>query len=285
MTMADAARIAFQLSLFVVILGYGLTVQFADVTYLLRLPDLLARSLLSVLVVAPVIAAVLVSALDLRPQVAIALVTLAISPLPPLLPRRGEKAGGRTQYGLGLVIVLAVLVVPVIFLAASLIGRVFGRQYVAHPLAIAELMLMSVLAPLVAGMVIRRRWPRIASRVEGPIDRVQRLALPVAMVILLVAAAPSMWKLSGESTLVAMVLFVGSTVVLGHVLGGPEHQSSAVLAFASSCRHPATALTIASANFPNADEHGAVALYGLVTAGIGAIYTFWMRRHAAAAPA
>jgi len=60
-----------------------------------------------VLVVAPVIASVLVSVMELRPQVAIALVALAISPLPPLLPRRGEKAGGHVQYGLGLVLVLA----------------------------------------------------------------------------------------------------------------------------------------------------------------------------------
>ncbi|OCB38820.1 membrane transporter protein [Mycobacterium malmoense] len=284
MTMADAARLAFQISLFVVILGYGLTARFADVTYVLRLPDLLTRSLLSVLLVAPVIAAVLVSALSLRPTVAIALVTLAISPLPPLLPRRGEKAGGREQYGLGLVVVLAVLAVPVISVAAPLVGRVFGHQYVASPWAIAQLMLMSVLAPLAAGVAIRTRWPALADRIERPIDRVQRWALPAAMVVLLIAAAPSMWKLLGESTLVAMVLFVGSTLAVGHVLGGPERQSSAVLAFASSCRHPATALTIASANFPNADEHGAVALYGLVTAVIGALYTFWMRRRPAAPP-
>lgn len=279
--MADAARIAFQISLFVVILGYGLTARFADAAYLLRLPDLLARSLLAVLVVAPVIAGVLVGVLDLRPQVAIALVTLAVSPLPPLLPRRGEKAGGRPQYGLGLVLVLAVLAVPVISVAAPLIARVFGRQYVASPWAIAELMLMSVVAPLVAGMGIRRRWPALAARIEGPIDHVQRWALPVAMVVLLIAAAPSMWKLLGESTLLAMVLFAGSTVAVGHVLGGPERESSAVLAFASSCRHPATALTIASVNFPNADEHGAVALYGLVTVAVGAVYTFWLRRRAA----
>jgi BASS family bile acid:Na+ symporter len=59
--MADAAKLAFQISLFAVILGYGLTARFSDVTYVLRLSDLLARSLLAVLVVAPVMAAVLVS--------------------------------------------------------------------------------------------------------------------------------------------------------------------------------------------------------------------------------
>lgn len=280
--MADAARIAFQISLFVVILGYGLTAQFADVMYLLRLPDLLVRSLLAVLVVAPVVAMVLVSVMELRPQVAIALVTLAISPLPPLLPRRGEKAGGHIQYGLGLVIVLAVLAVPVLAVAEPLLGHVFGRQYVGSAWAIAELMATSVLAPLVAGMAIRTRRPALAARITGPIEHLQRWMLPVALIVLLIAAAPSMWKLVGDKTLVALVLFVACAILVGHVLGGPDPGSSAVLAFASSCRHPATALTIASANFPNADEHGAVALYALVTAAMGGLYTIWMRRRSPA---
>ncbi len=276
--MADAAKIAFQISLFVVVLGYGLTAQFADVLYVLQRPGLLARSLLAVLVVAPVIAVLLISMIDLRPPVAIALVTLAISPLPPLLPRRGEKASGHTQYGLGLVIVLAVLAVPVIAGAATLLGIVFGRQYVVSPWAIAKLMTLSVLAPLVAGMTVGALWPTTAARLASPIERAQRWALPVAMVVLLIAAAPDMWKLIGNSTLLAIVVFVLGAFVVGHLLGGPDHESRVVLAFASSCRHPATALAIASANFPNADEHGAVALYGLVTAAVGLLYTLWMRR-------
>lgn len=276
--MADAAKLAFQISLFVVILGYGLTARFSDVTYVLRLPDLLARSLLAVLVVAPVIAAVLVSVMALRPQVAIALVALAISPLPPLLPRRGEKAGGQVQYGLGLVVVLAVLAVPWTAVATPLLGHVFGRQYVVSAWNIAELMVTSVLAPWVAGMTIRSRRPELAERIAGPIERVQRWALPVAMIVLLIAAAPAMWKLMGGWTLIAMVLFVTIMVVIGHVLGGPDPRYSAVLAFATSCRHPAAALTVAAANFPNADERGAIALYGLVTAAIGVLYTRWLRR-------
>ncbi|OOK77111.1 sodium Bile acid symporter family protein [Mycobacterium kansasii] len=230
-------------------------------------PALLVRSLLAVLVVAPGVAVLLVQVMDLRPEIAIALVTLAISPLPPLLPRRGEKAGGHVQFGLGLVIVLAVLAVPVLAVAATLLGNVFGHQYVVSPGAIGRLMLVSVLAPLIAGMTIGAVWPAAAKRIAGPIESAQRWVLPVAMIVLLVAVAPRMWKLVGESTLVAMAVFVVATLAAGHLLGGPDRRFSAVVAFASSCRHPATALAIASANFPGTDEHGAVALYGLITAG------------------
>lgn len=283
--MAEAAKLAFQISLFVVILGYGLTAHFADVGYLLQRPGLLARSLLAVLVIAPAIAVLLVLVVDLRPEVAIALVTLAISPLPPLLPRRGEKAGGQVRFGLGLVIVLAVLAVPALGVAAIVLGDVFGHQYVVGPWAIGKLMMVSVLAPLVVGMTIGALWPAAAERIGGPIERVQRWALPVAMIVLLIAAAPRMWMLVGDSTLVVMALFVVATVVVGHLLGGPDRQFAAVVAFATSCRHPATALAIASANFPDTDERGAVALYGLITAGVGLLYARWIRQREAAPPA
>ena len=65
----------------------------------------------------------------------------------------------------------------------------------------------------------------------------------------------------------------------GHLLGGPDRRDATVLAFATSFRHPATALALAPANFPDSDAHAAVALYGLVTAAVGAAYAFTLRRH------
>jgi BASS family bile acid:Na+ symporter len=62
------------------------------------------------------------------------------------------------------------------------------------------------------------------------------------------------------------------------LLGGQDRRIAAVLAFATSCRHPATAMALASANFPGVDEHAAIALYGVVTAVVGAAYTVWLRR-------
>ena len=61
---------------------------------------------------------------------------LAISPLPPLLPTREASAGASAHYGLGLMVVLALLSVAVVPLAVQLIGVVFGREYVVSPSAI-----------------------------------------------------------------------------------------------------------------------------------------------------
>ena len=243
---------------------------------------LLARSLVAVLVVAPTLAVTLVRVFDLDREVAIALVALAVSPLPPLLPGRGEKAGGRTEYGLGLVIILAVLAVPMIALSAVLLEKLFGRDYVVAPWAIGRLLILSILFPLVIGMAVARISPLTARRLSGPIEKAQRWLLPIASVALLISAAPRMVSLIGHHSLTAVGIFVVGGFAAGHLLGGPERRDATVLAFATSCRHPATALALASANFPDADEHAAVALYGLVTAVIGLAYTLWFRRHRSA---
>jgi BASS family bile acid:Na+ symporter len=275
---AEVAKLAFGMSLAVLVFGSGLGARFSDVTALLRRPGLLARSLIAVLVLAPALAVALVLVFDVHREVAIALVALSISPLPPLLPSRGAKAGGRTEYGLGLVLVLALSAVPVIVASAAILQVVFGRDYVAAPWAIARLLTLSVLAPLLAGMIVARLSPSTARRLARPIVRVQRWLLPIAMIALVVSAAPRMWSLLGGGTLLAVAIFVVGALAVGHLLGGPDRRDAAVLAFATSCRHPATALALASANFPTTDEHAAIALYGLVTAVAGGIYTLIARR-------
>jgi bile acid:Na+ symporter, BASS family len=61
-------------------------------------------------------------------------------------------------------------------------------------------------------------------------------------------------------------------------MGGPDPNQSVVLALSSACRHPAIALSIAAANFP--DEHfgGTILLYLIVNAIVGIPYVEWQRR-------
>ena len=156
---------------------------------------------------------------------------------------------------------------------------VFGGDYRAAPWEIARLLTMSVLGPLVAGMVLARRRPSTAARLEGSLRRVQRWLLPAALLALVSSSGPAIWALLGDHTLVAVGTFVTVAFAVGHLLGGPDRREATVLALATSCRHPATALALASANFPGTDAHAAVALYGVVTAVVGGVYTLWFRRY------
>jgi hypothetical protein len=67
------------------------------------------RSVICVLVIVPALAFALTRFFEIRHEVEVALVALAISPVPPLLPMKETKAGGRISYGLGLLALLALL--------------------------------------------------------------------------------------------------------------------------------------------------------------------------------
>jgi len=93
MTPAELLKLGFMVSIVLAVLGLGLTTSWNDVTYLLRKPGLLARSLLSMYVIMPFICACAALIFRLPPTVKVALMALAISPLPPFLPKNNGHAG------------------------------------------------------------------------------------------------------------------------------------------------------------------------------------------------
>jgi bile acid:Na+ symporter, BASS family len=85
--------------------------------------------------------------------------------------------------------------------------------------------------------------------------------------------------LIGDGTLLALASFAIIGLITGHLLGGPVSENRPVLALATSARHPAVALAIAHANFPNQKLAGALVLVYLVLSAIlAAPYLNWSKR-------
>src|SRR5215204_1143432 len=142
MTIQQAVMLGLQASVVLIVFGFGLQTTLHDLQYLVRRPRLLARSLLSMFVIMPIVALILVRIFELRPSFEIALVALAISPVPPLLPRKEGKAGGRAAYGLALMAVVSILAIVVVPLWLAVMGRYFDRQLQMPPAAIAKVVVM-----------------------------------------------------------------------------------------------------------------------------------------------
>jgi bile acid:Na+ symporter, BASS family len=269
--------VAFQISSFIIVFGYGLRAEFGDLRYLLGHPVLLLRSFFAVMVVMPAVAVLLARWFDVAVTVEIALVALAISPLPPLLPIRESKAGGGQDFGLGLMIVLAATSIVLVPLAVRLIGASFGRTYVTAPATIAVVTSTSILLPILSGMVTRACAPKFTATVAERVNRVGVVFLPVAAAVLFAAAAPDVWRLVGDGTLLVVAAFVVTGFAVGHLFGRPELEHSAVLAFSAACRHPGTALAVAAMNYPDHDLKAAVLIYLAVNVVVGLLYAYWLR--------
>jgi BASS family bile acid:Na+ symporter len=233
-------------------------------------------------VVVPVFAAVLVAAFDLYLPVEIALLLLAVSPVPPILPGKQLKLGGHTNYVYGLLVAAALCAIVLAPLTIEILARVFQREAHISPAVIAKVVLISVLIPLVVGLTVRRSAPALAERMAPLATRLGTVLLIVGLLPILISAWPGITSLIGNGTILAIVAVVGAGLVAGHVLGGPDPDNRTALAIASSMRHPGVALAIANVNFPGEKlVFAAVLLFAVVNAVVTIPYASWSkRRHA-----
>jgi BASS family bile acid:Na+ symporter len=267
-----------QVSVFCTVFGFGLDTTVVDMLYVIRRPGLLARSLIAMFVIMPAVAIALAATFEFRHVVEVALVALSISPVPPLLPRRERQAGGRAPYALGLMALLALLSILLVPVALEVLKRIVQHPLEMSSSAVARVVLETALAPLAAGAIVRASLPRVVPRLRRFVNRVAWILLTAAMMALLTANLAAMWTLVGNGTLAAMTAFIGIALAVGHVMGGPDPEHSAVLALSNACRHPAIAVSIASRNFPDEQFGATVLLYVVMNLTLCIPYVMWQRR-------
>jgi BASS family bile acid:Na+ symporter len=271
--------LALKASIMLTLFGFGLHATREDLLYLLRRPRVLVRSLVAMFVVMPLFAILMTRIGSFNRVVIIALIALSISPVPPLLPGKVTKSGGHPPYGLGLMVTASSLSIVFVPLAVYLIGKYLNRPFAMGPDAVAELIVLSVLAPLAAGIVFRKVAPNIAERIADPLARIAGIVLLIGVLCILAVSLPAIWALVGNGTIFAFVAFVVVGLTVGHFLGGPGPGERVTLALSTASRHPALALAIAGVNIPEERRviH-AVLLYIVVSALITVPYVAWRRK-------
>jgi BASS family bile acid:Na+ symporter len=272
-------------SIILTVFVFGLKATISDLFYLFRRTRLLVLSLTAMFVIMPLFALFVARVSHFDRIALIALVAVSLSPVPPLLPRKMKKVGGVAPYGLGLMATAALLAILYIPVAIDLIGRYFDRPFAMSPGAVAKVVVGSILIPLAAGVVVRRNAPAFAARIARPIALIAGIVLLVGAGFIVAVASRSALALIGDGTLLLFAAFVLVGLLVGHFLGGPDPESRVVLALATACRHPALALAIASANFP--DEHrllAAILLYLVVSILLTIPYVSWQRKKILALP-
>ena len=152
-------------------IGVGSTL--ADLTYLLRRPALLLRSLFAMYVAIPLAALAIVQTVPLPPGVRTAILVLAISAGAPLLPRKLMKLG-REGYVFSLVVLSSLLAVVAVPAWLVVLGPYFARESEVGPRAVGLLVAKAALAPIFAGMLLRPLLGGRADRVSEWVLKVGR---------------------------------------------------------------------------------------------------------------
>jgi len=281
MTLASLVIMLLKISIILTVFGLGLRASFSDAAYLFRHPGLLLKSLLSMNVIVPLFTIGLALAVHLTPAVRIALILLAFSPVPPFLPGKQFKLGGRNEYIFGLLVAVSLLSIVIVPIGPALLGAALGQDFSIDPIDIAKAVFTTVLLPLFAGMIVRYLATSFADRATGPIVKIAGIMLLVSLIPLLLVSGSTMISLIGNGTLLAMAAVAIIGIIAGHLLGGPNFGDRAVLALASATRHPGIALVLATSLFPDQQKviMAAILLYLLVNAVVTLPYMAWCKKH------
>jgi BASS family bile acid:Na+ symporter len=233
----------------------------------------------------PLLALWLSLAFHLNPAVKIALVALAVSPLPPRLTNNALMAGGDGSYTIGLLVAASLLSIVLVPATVFLVGQLVDATMRVPAVAIAEIVGATVLVPLAIGIGVRRIMPAAATRAAKTVERVATLALAACVIPLLVTSWPAFTVLVGNGTLAVITAMTLVGLLVGHFLGGPSAEHRTVLALATASRHPAVAIAIAGATFPAEKLAVPAILLALCVGALTSVpYIAW-RKRAARAPA
>jgi len=261
------------------VFAIGLKAGVHDATYMFRRPGKLAKALLAMNILMPLFAVAFVLAFHLKHAVEVALVALAVSPVPPILPRKLRKAGATESDTIGLLVAVGILAIVFVPAAMEILERVFHVPLRMTFASVAALVFITIILPLALGIAVHTLAPVAADRLVNPIAKIASIALLLSAVVILFSSAPAIWELTGNGTLVAIAAFVLVGLLIGHFVGGPKLENRTGLALATASRHPGIAIALAVANFPEEKlAISAVLLYLLVNILVSIPYHILTKR-------
>ena len=225
----------------------GLLVSARQVLAALQQRRSLAVALCANFVVLPGAALVLCWGLQLTPPVEAALLLVTTAPGSPVMLRLNEFARGDQAKAVGLLVLLMsfTLVYQPLLLPMVLPGLSVS------PLPIARTLVLTVLLPLVLGLLLNARWPELARRLRPALARLGNLSAAVSCFILLPLVywdALMDVALNGGALLV-LLLYLPLAVGAGWWLGGPDAKQRRLLALCCGQGSMGAAFVIAAHNF------------------------------------
>lgn len=228
-------------------------------------------------VLAPALAWLLVTLIPLERGLANGLLLLGGASGAPFLPKLLRAAN--CDFAKGIALMALLTAGTFLFLPFALPRMIPG--FAAAPWDIARPLLIWIVAPLVAGMIVKRLAPGVAARLSPPLAKAGSFFMLLFFALLVVGNARSLLGLFGSGALVAAALHAGLLFLAGWWLGGPRVETRGVLGLGSAARNFGAALVPAASSLRDPQ----VLLMLVASALAGAAVTFsaavWVKRRTA----
>jgi len=249
MTLADFFEAIGKIAglLFVVssMLAMGLSLTVPMIIQPLKNVKLVVLALLANFVLVPLLAYLIILIVPLEQSLRIGLVVLATAAGAPFLPKLVQGAKGDVAFGVGLMVLL--MVVTIIYMPLVLPLLLTGVS--VNPWDIAKSLIVIMLVPLGISLLIKSHSPEVAADYQPLMAKASSLSLLVLLVVGLGLNISNIIDLIGTGGLIALILFVVGSLVIGLVLGGHEPGVRNVMGLGTAQRNVSAALVVTAQNF------------------------------------
>jgi len=239
------------LNLFVVIVMFsiGLRVSGGELLDILRKRALFVRTLLANCVLIPLIGFLLVRVFPLTPDVSVGILLLAAIPGTPIALQFTRKAKTRLPFAAAMTFVLSLVSIVMTPLSVEVMPQPAQRNQRPILLLIMSIVLYIAL-PLCAGLWAARQAPKTAPRLVWPLGFLASIVFSFLMSETRLMRREAFNTIRGRGTILAMLLLLLLSMLIGWLIGGPDRESRRVLATATSMRNVIVALYVARYCFP-----------------------------------
>ena len=240
----DTLSILFKISLAIFMAGslleMGLRLNLADALQGLRNVRFVAYTLVWSFVLCPGLAYAITLVLPLASPYAIGLVLLGMAPCAPFVPLLVDKAKGDLGFTAAFMILASVGTVVCMPFTVPLLAK----GLTASAWAIAKPLLLVVLLPMAAGVILRRSWDPLASRMLPVVKKGAGAAGLIWCILCLVIYGKSLLGVAGSYAVAAELVFFGVVCFGTYGLGfGLPHEQKIVLTVGVTTRNLGACLT------------------------------------------
>jgi bile acid:Na+ symporter, BASS family len=264
-------------STFAFMFSRGLETRKGDLWYLGARPGLLLKSLLTVNVLVPLIAVAAIVLVRPAKATAIGMLLLVASPVAPMALKIILKAGGDRKYALDLHFILALLSIVTTPITIELISIMLGFNLEVSPEAVAGVVGLSILLPIISGVVAGRLFPAATGKMIKGLEVFSGVVSMLVNIIVLLLTYKLLFLLDVSSYL-AIALMVAGALIAGHLIARGRPGEQATLAIESATGNFGIVFLIVS-TFATLDQALPVIIpYVIISVIICLIYVGYMKK-------
>ncbi len=261
--------IALPVTLFFIMFGMGSNLTVADFSRLKEIPSSVLTGVVSQMILLPILAFILLSFFDLRPEIFIGFMILALSPGGTTSNMFSYMANGNLALSISLTAIVSLITPFTIPLVAGLIiSSKLGLSADIHlPFLITVAKLSAVtLVPVLLGMWLRHSRLEFCEKFERPLTKI-----PFAMLLMVITGIiNNNWEKMPDfiaQTSAPALMLASLAIVLGYYFARimkQNKQNSRTIAIETSIQNGGTAILVTGTILQNPEMTIAPVMYGIL---------------------